>query len=80
MTEHVTESSGGCSGLQFLTEVSSVPLQQALRHQHKAFCGFFAERARYPRFKSRRFRAGSSQAVMSFVARLAQAAARNTAT
>ena len=39
--------------LAFLNEVSSVPLQQALRHQHKAFGGFFAGRARYPRFKSR---------------------------
>jgi putative transposase len=40
-------------GLAFLNEVSSVPLQQALRHQHKAFSAFFAKRARYPRFKSR---------------------------
>jgi putative transposase len=39
--------------LAFLNEVSSVPLQQALRHQHKAFTAFFAKRARYPRFKSR---------------------------
>ena len=37
----------------FLSEVSCVPLQQALRHQHKAFGAFFAGRARYPRFKSR---------------------------
>jgi putative transposase len=42
--------------LAFLSEVSSVPLQQALRHQHKAFSAFFAKRARYPRFKSRRGR------------------------
>ncbi len=42
--------------LVFLNEVSSVPLQQALRHQHKAFFAFFAKRARYPRFKSRRSR------------------------
>jgi putative transposase len=40
-------------GLAFLSEVSSVPLQQALRHQHKAFSAYFAKRARYPRFKSR---------------------------
>src|SRR6266516_3103088 len=40
-------------GLAFLSEVSSVPLQQALRHQHVAFGAFFARRARYPRFKSR---------------------------
>jgi putative transposase len=43
-------------GLAFLNEVSSVPLQQALRHQHKAFTAFFERRARYPRFKSRRCR------------------------
>ena len=39
--------------LAFLNEVSSVPLQQTLRHQHRAFQAFFARRARYPRFKSR---------------------------
>jgi len=39
--------------LAFLNEVSSVPLQQVLRHQHKAFAAFFAGRARCPRFKSR---------------------------
>jgi putative transposase len=43
-------------GLAFLAEVSSVPLQQALRHQHRAFAAFFAGRGRYPRFKSRRAR------------------------
>jgi putative transposase len=42
--------------LAWLNEVSSVPLQQALRHQHQAFTAFFAKRARYPRFKSRRGR------------------------
>src|SRR5690348_15939198 len=42
--------------LEFLNEVSSVPLQQALRHQHKEFSAFFAGRARYPRFRSRRSR------------------------
>ena len=39
--------------LAFLGEVSSVPLQQALRHQHAAFAAFSGGRARYPRFKSR---------------------------
>jgi putative transposase len=39
--------------LAWLSEVSSVPLQQTLRHQHNAFQAFFAKRARYPRFKSR---------------------------
>jgi putative transposase len=42
--------------LAFLNEVSSVPLQQALRHQHRAFAAFFAGHARYPRFRSRRGR------------------------
>jgi putative transposase len=42
--------------LAFLSEVSCVPLQQALRHQRKAFAAFFDKRARYPRFKSRRSR------------------------
>jgi putative transposase len=40
--------------LTFLTEVSSVPLQQALRHLQTAFGNFFAKRAKYPRFKSRK--------------------------
>ncbi|QFQ96398.1 IS200/IS605 family element transposase accessory protein TnpB [Streptomyces phaeolivaceus] len=40
--------------LAFLTEVSSVPLQQALRHLQAAFGNFFAKRAQYPRFKSRK--------------------------
>src|SRR5690349_18367615 len=40
--------------LAFLAEVSSVPLQQALRHLQTAFAGFFAKRAKYPRFKSRK--------------------------
>jgi putative transposase len=40
----------------WLNEVSCVPLQQALRHQQQAFAAFFAKRARYPRFKSRRGR------------------------
>jgi len=39
--------------LGWLNEVSSVPLQQAIRHQQAAFAGFFAGRARYPRNKSR---------------------------
>ncbi|MEV4073748.1 RNA-guided endonuclease TnpB family protein [Nonomuraea fuscirosea] len=35
----------------FLSEVSSVPLQQALRHLQAAFGNFFAKRAKYPTFK-----------------------------
>ena len=40
--------------LEFLNEVSAVPLQQCLRHQDQAFRAFFGKRACYPRFKSRR--------------------------
>jgi putative transposase len=40
--------------LAYLNEVSSVPLQQALRHLQVAFANFFGKRARYPRFKSRK--------------------------
>ncbi|PXX95966.1 RNA-guided endonuclease InsQ/TnpB family protein [Halomonas sp. LBP4] len=40
----------------FLNEVSSVPLQQCLRHQQTAFKNFFEGRARYPNFKSKRHR------------------------
>jgi putative transposase len=37
----------------FLNEVSSVPLQQSLRHLADAFTNFFEGRAAYPRFKAR---------------------------
>ncbi|MGH3310142.1 MAG: RNA-guided endonuclease InsQ/TnpB family protein [Streptomyces sp.] len=40
--------------LAYLSEVSSVPLQQTLRHLQVAFTNFFAKRAKYPRFKSRK--------------------------
>lgn len=38
----------------YLNEVSSVPLQQALRHLQSAYVAFWDKRARYPRFKSRK--------------------------
>ncbi|MDD2535198.1 MAG: transposase, partial [Macromonas bipunctata] len=41
----------------WLNAVSSVPLQQALRHLQTAFGNFFAKRGRYPQFK----RKGSHQ-------------------
>ena len=37
----------------FLTEVSSVPLQQSLRHLDRAFANFFEKRAGYPKFKKK---------------------------
>ncbi|MHC5595971.1 MAG: RNA-guided endonuclease InsQ/TnpB family protein [Nostoc sp.] len=39
--------------LQFLNDVSSVPLQQGLRHLQTAFTNFFAGRAKYPNFKKK---------------------------
>ncbi|MCG5056804.1 MAG: transposase [Limnoraphis sp. WC205] len=40
--------------LDFLNEVSCVPLQQSLRHLQTAFTNFFAGRAKYPNFKKKR--------------------------
>jgi putative transposase len=40
--------------LQFLSEVSSVPLQQGLRNLQKAFTNFWAGHARYPNYKKKR--------------------------
>jgi putative transposase len=56
-------------GLAFLNEVSCVPLQQALRHQQQAFAAFFARRARYPRFKSRRSRQSAHYTRSAFTLR-----------
>ncbi|MEV4574085.1 RNA-guided endonuclease TnpB family protein [Nonomuraea jabiensis] len=50
----------------FLYEVSSVPLQQALRHQYTAFTNFFARRAKYPRFKSRHGRQSATYTRSAF--------------
>ncbi len=40
--------------LEFLNEVSCVPLQQCLRHLQTAFTNFWAKRAKYPNFKKKR--------------------------
>jgi len=40
--------------LDFLNEVSCVPIQQGLRHLQSAFANFFAGRAKYPSFKKKR--------------------------
>jgi putative transposase len=39
--------------LDFLNEVSCVPLQQGLRHLQTAFTNFFAGRTKYPNFKKK---------------------------
>lgn len=46
--------------LAFLNEVSSVPLQQALRHLQTAYKNFFKKRAAYPKFK-RKGNGGSAE-------------------
>jgi putative transposase len=51
--------------LAYLNEVSSVPLQQALRHLQTAFAHFFGRRARYPRFKSRKTSRRSAECTTS---------------
>ncbi|MFB7382239.1 RNA-guided endonuclease InsQ/TnpB family protein [Kitasatospora purpeofusca] len=40
--------------LAYLSKVSSVPLQQTLRHLQGAFANFWQKRAKYPTFKSRK--------------------------
>src|SRR2546429_9471937 len=50
----------------WLAEVSSVPLQQALRHLEKAFLNFFEGRARYPTFKKKRHRQSATYTSNAF--------------
>jgi putative transposase len=50
--------------LDFLNEVSCVPLQQGLRHLQKAFSNFFEGRAKYPNFKKKRH-GGSAEFTLS---------------
>jgi putative transposase len=52
--------------LGWLNEVSSVPLQQAVRHQQAAFSAFFDGRARYPRYRSRTGRQSAEYTRSSF--------------
>jgi putative transposase len=44
-----------------LNEVSSVPLQQSLRHLQKVFANFFAKRAAYPNLKSKKHGGASAE-------------------
>ena len=53
----------------FLSEVSSVVLQQALRNLDTAFSNFFEKRAQYPKFKSRRERQSARYATNAFTFR-----------
>src|SRR5262245_32205770 len=53
----------------FLSEVSSVVLQQSLRNLDTAFVNFFEKRAQYPNFKSRRHRQSARYATNAFIFR-----------
>jgi putative transposase len=50
----------------WLSEVSSVPLQQALRHLEKAFLNFFEGSAKYPTFKKKRNRQSATYTSNAF--------------
>jgi putative transposase len=52
--------------MAWLNEVSSVPLQQALRHLDSAFGHFFDGRAKYPVFKKKRGRQAATYASSAF--------------
>ena len=50
----------------WLNSVSCVPLQQVLRHQQAAFSNFFAGRAKYPTFKSKRHKQSAEFTASAF--------------
>jgi putative transposase len=50
----------------WLGDVSSVPIQQALRHLQTAFNNFFAKRAQYPSFKSKHGKQSATYAASAF--------------
>lgn len=51
----------------WLSDVSSVPLQQALRHLEKAFLNFFEGRGNYPTFKKKRNQQSATYTSNAFV-------------
>jgi putative transposase len=50
----------------FLNDVSSVPLQQSLRHLDRAFLNFFEGRAKYPTFKKKHGPQSATYATSAF--------------
>lgn len=54
-------------GTSWLREVSSVPLQQSLRHLDKAFTNFFEKRADYPTYKKKHKKQSATYAATAFV-------------
>jgi len=53
-------------GYEWLNDVSSVPVQQSLRHLNSAFANFFAKRAGYPRFKRKDGRQSAEYTASAF--------------
>ncbi len=53
----------------FLSEVSSVPLKQGLRHLDKAYTAFFRGNAKFPRFKNRKHRQSATYTKQGFSAK-----------
>ncbi len=51
----------------WLSEVSSVPLQQTLRHLDRAFLNFFEGRGQYPTFKKKRNRQAATYTANAFI-------------
>ena len=54
-------------GTAWLQEVSSVPLQQSLRHLDKAMVNFFEGRAKYPKYHKKHRRQSATYAATAFV-------------
>jgi putative transposase len=52
--------------MHWLNDVSSVPLQQALRHLDKAFLNFFEGRAKYPTFHKKRNKQSATYTTNAF--------------
>lgn len=52
--------------VSWLSDVSSVPLQQTLRNLDKAFINFFAGRTKYPSYKKKRHRQSATYASNAF--------------
>ena len=53
-------------GTAWLQEVSSVPLQQSLRHLEKAMGNFFAKRAKYPKYHKKYKKQSATYAASAF--------------
>jgi len=54
-------------GTQWLQEVSSVPLQQSVRHVEKAMVNFFEKRAKYPNYKKKHKKQSATYVNTAFV-------------